>query len=71
MVPTARRCKSGRFPMGKGEKMSGKAKFWSVYVAISVIVWVGYCNLGDSKYKSKAYNLGSALVWPISIWGHL
>ena len=51
--------------------MSGKTKFWLIYVVIAVIVWVGYCNLGESQYKSKAYNIGGALVWPISIWRHL
>lgn len=51
--------------------MSNKTKFWVVYAAIAVVCWIWYSNAGDSKYYSAAYNLGGALVWPISMWKHL
>ena len=38
------------------------------YLFIVFIVWFYMCNFGNYSYKSKPYNLGRAVFWPVSLF---
>lgn len=50
--------------------MTKKTKIITIYFAIATMTWIYYCNTGISQHKTKAYNFGQAIVWPLSIWSH-